>query len=96
MRERDVEKYLGDKVKALDGEVRKVKWINRNGAPDRLVMLWGGHFVEVKKPGEKLEPHQVREHNRMKKHGLSVHVVDSYESVDAFIRVLMRKAGYDV
>lgn len=39
MRERDIEKYLVERVKALGGEVRKVKWIGRNGAPDRLVML---------------------------------------------------------
>lgn len=38
-RERDIERYLVDRVKALGGEVRKVKWIGRRGAPDRLVML---------------------------------------------------------
>ena len=39
IRESDVEKYLVKRVKALGGEVRKVKWIGRDGAPDRLVML---------------------------------------------------------
>ncbi len=39
MLERDVEEYLVKRVKALGGEVRKVKWIGRNGAPDRVVML---------------------------------------------------------
>ena len=39
MKESTVEQYLVDQVKALGGEVRKVKWIGRNGAPDRLVML---------------------------------------------------------
>lgn len=39
MRESTVENYLVERVKALGGEVRKVKWIGRNGAPDRLVML---------------------------------------------------------
>ena len=38
-RERDIEKYLVERVKALGGEVRKVKWIGRAGAPDRVVML---------------------------------------------------------
>lgn len=42
MKERDIEKYLVDRVKALGGEVRKVQWIGRVGAPDRLVMLPGG------------------------------------------------------
>ena len=39
IRERDIEKYLVKRVKELGGEVRKVKWIGRSGAPDRLVML---------------------------------------------------------
>jgi hypothetical protein len=38
VRESTIEKYLVDKVKALGGEVRKVQWIGRNGAPDRLVL----------------------------------------------------------
>jgi len=37
--EAKIEKYLCDRVKMLGGEVRKVKWIGRRGAPDRLVML---------------------------------------------------------
>lgn len=37
--ERDVERYLVAKVKALGGEVRKVQWVGRAGAPDRVVML---------------------------------------------------------
>lgn len=39
MRERDIEKHLVKRVEELGGEVRKVKWIGRRGAPDRLVML---------------------------------------------------------
>jgi hypothetical protein len=39
MRESDIEDYLVKRVKAMKGEVRKVQWIGRNGAPDRFVML---------------------------------------------------------
>lgn len=39
MREKDIEKYLVKRVELLAGEVRKVRWVNRNSAPDRLVML---------------------------------------------------------
>jgi hypothetical protein len=39
MLEKEIEAYLVEQVKKLGGEVRKVKWIGRNGAPDRLVML---------------------------------------------------------
>lgn len=39
IRERDIERHLVKRVKELGGEVRKVRWIGRRGAPDRLVML---------------------------------------------------------
>lgn len=39
MRESLIEAYLVKRVKAMGGEVRKVQWIGRRGAPDRLVML---------------------------------------------------------
>lgn len=39
MRERDIERHLIKRVRELGGEVRKVQWIGRRGAPDRLVML---------------------------------------------------------
>lgn len=94
MRERDIERYLVKRVKELGGEVRKVQWIGRRGAPDRLVMLptrintiglrvlaetiW----VELKAPGKKPELHQIREHFRMRALGQNVCVVDSIERVD--------------
>lgn len=45
MKERDIERHLVKRVKALGGEVRKVQWVGRANAPDRLVMLpasWRG------------------------------------------------------
>jgi len=83
MRERDIENYLVKRVKALGGEVRKVNWVNRRGAPDRLVMLPDKVFwVEVKAPGVGAEPHQLREHTRMREMGQVVFLVDSYEIVE--------------
>lgn len=90
MRERDIEHYLVKRVKAMGGEVRKVKWIGRRGAPDRIVMrpltsdrdyeptIW----VELKAPGKKAEPYQLREHARMRRMGQRVEVIDSFEGVD--------------
>lgn len=37
--ERDIEKYLVTQVEKAGGEVRKVQWVGRRNAPDRLVML---------------------------------------------------------
>lgn len=39
MRESQIEKALVRRVKLLGGEVRKVSWVNRHGAPDRLLLL---------------------------------------------------------
>jgi hypothetical protein len=87
MRERTIEDYLVERVKALGGEVRKVKWLGRHGAPDRLVMLPDRTvWVELKAPGEKAKPHQQREHERMRAMGQRVEVVDSFEGVDEVLR----------
>ena len=52
MRESTIEQYLVEQVKALGGECRKLRWIGRNGAPDRIVMLNGQViFIELKAPG---------------------------------------------
>lgn len=94
-RESQIEDYLVRRVKELGGEVRKVKWIGRNGAPDRVVMFVGSGkcgctlpqtiWVELKAPGEKPKPHQVREHQRMRTMGQRVEVVDSFEGVDGVL-----------
>lgn len=87
MRESEIEKYLVKRVQALGGEVRKAAWIGRRGAPDRCVMLDGKTiFVELKAPGEKAKPHQAREHERMRKMGQTVVVVDSLEGVDEVLQ----------
>lgn len=84
MRERDIERHLVARVKALGGEVRKVKWIGRRGAPDRLVLLRPARqiWIELKAPGVKPEAHQLREHDRMRAFGLDVRVIDSIEGID--------------
>jgi len=111
MRERDIEAHLVKRVKELGGEVRKVQWIGRRGAPDRLVMLperpvgsvrtevacgqtvqWrrilAGEttvWVELKATGVKPKPHQLREHERMRKMGQRVVVIDSIEGVERLL-----------
>lgn len=96
MRERDIEAHLVRRVKELGGEVRKVEWIGRRGAPDRLVMLslhnrrgrWSSCraiWVELKAPGKVAEPHQLREHKRMRAMGQVVVVIDSIEGVEELL-----------
>jgi len=86
MRESHVEDYLRERVKAEGGEIRKARWIGRRGAPDDVVFLRGAHFVECKAPGKPLEPHQQREHDRMRCRGVRVWKIDTLEDVDKFLR----------
>lgn len=97
MREKIIEAHLVKRVQSLGGEVRKVRWIGRNGAPDRLVMLpytphaWGYrpepfHFyLELKAPGEKLRPSQAREHACLNSFGLAVETADSISAVERLL-----------
>ena len=86
LRESDIEDYLVRRVKAMGGEVRKVRWIGRRGAPDRLVMMpTATIWVELKAPGKAPEAHQLREHERMRSLGQRVEIIDSLQSVEALL-----------
>jgi hypothetical protein len=85
MRESIIETALVKRIKSFGGEVRKVNWIARRGAPDRYVMLPGPQknvWVELKATGVKVEDHQAREHERMRLCGEIVIVIDSLEAID--------------
>lgn len=88
MRESQIEKALVKAAIAAGGEVRKVQWIGRRGAPDRVVMLPEGvmWWIELKAPGKKAEPHQLREHKRMRALGQIVFVVDSLEQIEELFK----------
>jgi hypothetical protein len=92
MRESQIEDYLVQRVEAMGGEVRKVQWVGRRGAPDRLMMLpicarraprtiW----VELKAPGKTPPGYQLREHERMRLMGQRVEVIDSLAGVDELL-----------
>lgn len=88
MRESKIENYLVQRVAELNGEIRKVQWINRRGAPDRLAWIPSWPFPkmpEMKAPGKPLEDHQKREHKRLKKMGIKCCKLDSFADVDKFL-----------
>lgn len=97
MRESTIEKYLVKKVKECGGEIRKLKWIGRRGAPDRLVGFrqkmsgpfvnqMGNHIlIELKATGKKPDAHQLREIEKLRNINFQVWVIDSKRKVDKFI-----------
>jgi hypothetical protein len=42
-------------------------------------------FVELKRPGGKLEDHQEREHEKLRSLGCAVFTLDSIKDVDAYV-----------
>lgn len=82
-----IEAYLKKRVLETGGSIRKLSWIGRRGAPDRLVW-WPGpdlYFIEMKSPGKKPTKQQEREHARLREDGFQIAVIDSKEAVDAFL-----------
>lgn len=83
MLEKEVERELVKGVKSLGGLCWKFTSPSTNGVPDRVVMLPKGKFgfVELKAPGKKLRPIQVKRNKQLKLLGVKVYVLDSKEMV---------------
>lgn len=93
-----IEDYLVAQCETHGALVRKLAYIGRRGAPDRLA-VWPAvqdpvdccaretpvDFVELKAPGKKPDEHQEREHKRLRDLGCNVFVIDSKEAVDKYI-----------
>ena len=94
VRERDVEAYLTGQLKSkLD--LTCVKFIpdNKNGMPDRMVLLPGGRvlWVELKTIGGKLSPIQKLRHEELKRAGHDVVCVWSKTQADELVARLAQE-----
>lgn len=84
--ERDVKAYCKRLVNLRRWEWRSVKWAGRKHAPDNLIMAPGFPvFPEFKRPEGKARAGQLREHERMRKGGLFVVVLDTKVQVDELL-----------
>lgn len=86
-----IQAYAMAEFKKLGGLVRKLRYEGRNGCPDLLVILPGGLvvFVEVKKDERtRPDPHQLREHERMRQRGAIVRNIGSKEQVNELVAEL--------
>ena len=83
MLERDIEKALVKRIKALGGLCEKFVSLSNIGVPDRLVTLPGKIlFIELKAPGKKPTAKQLKDHTKRRSYGCTVLVIDSLEGVD--------------
>lgn len=87
MRERDIEKKLVKAVKSMGGLAPKFVSPGLDGVPDRLVLLPGGKFafIELKAPGEKMRPLQVRRKKQLEALGFSVYCIDGPEQIGGIL-----------
>lgn len=87
MRERDIEKYFREQVKAIGGRAYKFVSPGNSGVPDRLTLFPGGRavFVELKAPGKKPTALQLAQGKKISSLGFPVIVIDSKEGVDDLI-----------
>ena len=88
MREKTVEAKLVAAVKAMGGLSPKFTSPGYDGMPDRLVLLPNGKiaFVELKAPGKKMRPLQVRRKNQIEALGFSVYCIDNPEQIGGVLR----------
>lgn len=84
MQERSIEKALVQKVKKRKGLALKFVSPGMAGVPDRIVLMPEGKmaFVELKAPGRKPRPLQVRRMKELQGLGYACYVVDSTSMID--------------
>lgn len=100
MKESKIETHLRKRIEALGGLCYKFVSPGRRNVPDRIVLLPGVTtipptriwdtaprtiFVELKAPGKKPTPGQLREHERLRGLGFRVEVLDSIRAVEDFV-----------
>lgn len=87
MKERDIERKLVMETVRRRGVALKFVSPGCIGVPDRIVMLPDGKmgFVELKAPGKKSRPIQVRRIQQMRKMGFKVFVIDGVEQIGSVL-----------
>lgn len=99
VREREVEKYLVEKLKSIGLDCIKFVPDQRSGMPDRLVTLPGERvcWIETKKPsGGRVSVIQKYRHTELREAGQRVEIVWTKEQADDLVRELeqeIKKTG---
>ena len=87
MLEKEVERKLCKRVKDRGGIAFKFVSPGHAGVPDRLVLLPGTHigFVEVKAPDKQPTKLQAAYHQKIKKLGFRVYVLDNPDRIGGIL-----------
>lgn len=92
MREKLIEQKLVQAVHRMGGLAPKFISPGWAGVPDRLVLLPGGRlaFVELKAPGKKPRPLQVKRKRQLEALGFQVYCVDRLEQISELLDDIMK------
>lgn len=88
MTEKYIEQKLVRAVKERGGIAPKFVSPGLDGVPDRIVLLPMGRmaFVELKAPGKKMRPLQVKRKTQLEALGFLVYCVDGIEQIDEVLK----------
>lgn len=88
MNEKHIERKLVEAVKKYGGLAPKFVSPGWDGVPDRIVLLTCGRmaFVELKAPGKRMRPLQIRRKKQLERLGFKVYCVDSPEQIYEFLQ----------
>ena len=91
MLERAIEQRLVEAVRKAGGLCPKFVSPGWDGVPDRIVLLPGGKlgFVELKAPGQKLRPLQLRRREQLECLGFRVFVIDGVEQIGGVLHEIL-------
>ncbi|AIJ33450.1 VRR-NUC domain-containing protein [Corynebacterium imitans] len=87
MLEREVEQALVREARKAGGIAPKFTSPGNAGMPDRIIILPGGKvcFVELKAPGQKPRPLQIRQMDRLTQLGCMVRTLDHPNQISGLI-----------
>ena len=85
--EQRVEQALRREVKKRGGMAVKFVSPGLDGVPDRLLLFKGGvsAFVEVKAPGKKMRPLQLKRKKQLEQLGFQVYCIDNTEMIGGIL-----------
>lgn len=87
MLESEIEKTLTIEVKKRSGMALKFISPNLAGVPDRIILMNDGKmaFAELKAPGKKLRPLQIKRKAQLESLGFKVYCIDSKEQIGGIL-----------
>ena len=90
MNEKTIERKLVDMARKAGGLAVKFVSPGFDGVPDRIVLFPGGRvgFVELKSPGKRMRPLQVRRKKQLEGLGFMVFCVDAVEQIEEVLNAI--------